>query len=312
MTAQTQRTETKEIVNLISGRISSALAVSLSTPGMAQRKRADADGEDGRMVGLSAGDGDLGLAVWGSYSHNWLANNWTATKSNTGLNSGIVGGDVRIRDNILAGLTVTNQASGATTKFNNGSIDSSGFTFTPYGAISFLDDRLVLDLMTGVGQNSTDTTRLSGLVRGSYSGEQWLLATHATYNVPVDNWTLSGKVGWASSYGWGDSYVESNGSINGAQVSRLGEISVGGRAAYTVGGFEPYLGLTFAYDPILSSTSTAAVPTTSKASRRELDGVLGLNWMATDRLTASAEAGYMFFRTNEENISVLASARYAF
>ncbi len=314
VSAQTQRTETKETINLISGRIASALTVSLRSLQPVKRTAADTEkskfSASGPIFGISAGEGEYSRAVWGSYSHSWVNNDWTLLKSRSTMHTGIFGGDIKIGDNALAGMAFSYQSNDGTTSFNNGSINSASYTFTPYGAISFNDNRFVLDLMTGFGGSDTDTSRNFGISKGKYGGQQWMLATHATFSQPSGPWLLSVKGGWTSSYGWSDTFTESDGTGNAAQVAQLGEISIGTRASYSFGAFEPYIGLTFAYDPILGPSTIAA--SGDNLSRKEVDAVIGFDWKATDRLTASAEVSNMFFRTNESNTTVVVAGRFAF
>jgi hypothetical protein len=313
---QSQRIESQQTVDLISRRISDALSPPRGA--FTATRQSDAggalqamDGHNG-ISGVSSGDGDYTNALWATYSHTWLANNWSALKSSTDLNTGVVGGDIKVGGNLLAGLTFTYQSSTGTTNFNDGTLDASTYTFVPYGAISFLDNQIVLDLMTGFGFSDSTSTRSRSVaaIDGSYGSDRWMLATHATFNHPVDNWNLSARLGWLMSYNWADQFTESNGTVNPTLVTRVGEISVGGHAGYTIDQFEPYVGLTYLYDVMLSPNSVGL--TGSTLGRDELDALIGLNWTATDRVNASVELSNGFLRTNEDNTTVVVAGRFVF
>ncbi len=255
---QSQRVQAQQAVNLIGARIADALLPNRRVSG--STKQSDAGGGvvamDGRngISGVSAGDDQYTNSLWASYSHSWVANNWNALKSQSDINTGVVGGDVKIQNNLLLGLTFTYQSNVGTTNFNDGTLDASSYTFVPYGAISFLDNQIVLDVMSGAGfsDSSTKRSRSVAAVSGSYGSDSWMFATHATYNLPVNNWNLSAKAGWLMTYNWADRFTESNGTVNPTQVTRLGEVSLAGRAGYTIDQFEPYTGLTYAHDVILA------------------------------------------------------------
>lgn len=310
---QTERALTQQTTDLIGRRIADALPVRAAK----SRQTADAgelsaiESKNG-ISGVSGGDGEYTKALWATYSHSWLANNWSGLKSRSDLNTGVVGGDVKFGSNLLTGLTFTYQSTSAITSYNDGLLDSSAYTFTPYLAYSLLDNKVVLDLMTGFGfsDSTASRSRSSGAISGSYGGDRWLLATHATYNAPVGNWDLSAKLGWSLSYDWSDKFTESNGVRNSAAVSRVGELSLGGKAGYTFEKFEPYLGLTFLYDPILGPNNSST--TGASLSKTELNAQLGINWTASDRLTASLEVSNAFLRKNEDNTTLVVAARYAF
>jgi hypothetical protein len=112
------------------------------------------------------------------------------------------------------------------------------------------------------------------------------------------------------SYNWADQFTESNGTVNPTLVTRVGEISVGGHAGYTIDQFEPYVGLTYLYDVMLSPNSVGL--TGSTLGRDELDALIGLNWTATDRVNASVELSNGFLRTNEDNTTVVVAGRFVF
>ncbi len=313
---QTERAQTQQVVDLVGRRIADAL----SPAGRGEKSAQHADAGETLSVldshhgisGVSAGDDELSKALWATYSHSWLSNDWSSLKSRTILNTGVVGGDVKFGGNILTGLTFTYQSSNAVTSFNDGLLDSSTYTFTPYAAIGFLDNMIVVDLMTGYGfgDSTSSRSRSTAQVDGSYSSDRWLVATHVTYTAPVTDWDISAKLGWSLSYDWSDAFTESNGTINGQQASRVGELSLGGRAGYVFYQVEPYLGLALLYDPILGPDNSGL--TGASLSRTELNAQLGAIWKANEHLNASVEISNGFLRSNENNTTLVVAGRYSF
>lgn len=313
----TNRSEMRETANLIGRRIASVM-----TPGLGKRATAKEQSQtndkvvasiNGPMVGLSSGDSDLTKGIWASYSHSWIRNDWTELKSRTHLNTGIVGADLKIHDKFLAGFSFayqnTNTVKSSVSDAGSGSLDSSNYTFVPYGAVELMDGRLVLDAMVGAGFGDTSSERLNA-VSGSFGSQRWMAATHATYTAPVDNWTFATRLGWLMSYDWNDGFTESNGTINSKQSMRIGELSIGERVGYTVGSFEPYGGIRYSYDFIL--TPDAVGNTGNRLDPNEIEGMIGINYSPTDRLTAGVELTNSFMRRNESNTTVVVSGRYSF
>ncbi len=310
---QTQREQSRENVNLVSGRISAALTI-----GLGSRQQAEATPQGNTIItGLSGGDGQNAASIWGTYSHSWLKNSWALLNSKTDLNTGLIGGDIKLSDNVLVGVAGTIQGADTANKAANGSLDAMTYSLTPYGAISFLNSRVVLDAMAGIGMSQTDSIRGRNTINatGNYKGDTWMAATHATYNHPIGNILLSGKLGWMSSHGHTNRFTESDNSVNRAKNTDIGELSFGTRASYTMGSFQPYLGLTYAYDPILrpaDPVSTAGFATTDNLSRQQLDGLIGVNWQPTEKATISAELSNMFLRNHESNTTAMVAGRYSF
>ena len=321
------RTQSQRLVQTIQRRIAASV-----TPRSGTFKKASLDGEHQQtsevtrghdFTGVSAGDESMRAGVWATYTHNWISNDWESAKSNGGLNTGIFGGDYRITDNAVVGLTVSYQNANIRTAFNDGVLNSDGYTFVPYAAVGLLDGRLVLDAMTGFGFGGTDVkyNRSVGAVKGNYDSTRWLLSTNATYNHPVDKLTLSGKLGWLSAYEWANGYTDSNNTTIGKQTSSLGELSIGGRAAYALDpAIEPYIGVTYMYDAILGPNGfsrTRAINLTSPTGnasldRNEIEGVVGINITPSDRITAGLEVSHGFLRQNEGNTAVAITARISF
>ncbi|CAK0745178.1 hypothetical protein WCLP8_1550001 [uncultured Gammaproteobacteria bacterium] len=138
-----------------------------------------------------------------------------------------------------------------------------------------------------------------------------MLSTNATYSYLIDNLNLSGKVGWMMAYDWSHAYTEDTGGHINKQVGRVGEVSIGGRAGYTIDAFEPFVGLTYAYDPILGSVVKIG-STGKELDRDEMQGLLGINWTPNERVTAGIEVSNSFFRERQNATILGINARVKF
>ncbi|MBI1209289.1 MAG: autotransporter domain-containing protein [Azospirillum sp.] len=316
---QVNRSAAQQTAALIGRRIAASLTPQFQR---SQRIGAVPDGSestvptafyDRGIAGLAAGDGVLTKGLWATYGHSWLTSDLSGLESKGTINTGVVGADVKLNDTLLAGLTLTYQSTGLDTKYNDGTFDSGGFSFIPYGALALLDGHLVLDAMTGYGFGDNDVERNRSTLlksKGSYHSDRWILSSNATYTWPIEHWTLSGKLGWLMSYEWAQSYTEDIGTRINGQVSRVGELSLGGKAAYSWDDVEPYVGLAYAYDPILGPSTVSA--TGQGLDRDEIQGLIGINWTPSERLTASIEGTRNFLREKQTTSTITGSLRLAF
>ncbi|MEI8395551.1 MAG: autotransporter outer membrane beta-barrel domain-containing protein [Rhodospirillaceae bacterium] len=325
VSAQVNRTATQMTVSMIERRISASLSPAFAAafrPGSADDKKkqklSDASGvrstyEDG-IAGISAGDSGYTKGLWATYSHGWVSNDWDAQKSNSELDTGIIGADIRINERFLAGLSLTYVRTNSNNTFEDGVSDANGFTVIPYAAMGLMDGKLVLDIMTGYGTGDTGGTRARSTNASrsySYDSDRWMLSTNATLNNTWNNFVFSEKLGWMMSYDWTGAYTDSASTAFAQQVTRIGEISLGARAGYTGWErFEPYAGVTLAIDPLNDPDNVGS--TGKRLDNKEVLGLIGLNWMPTERLTTGIEVTNSFFREKQNSTTIAINGRFAF
>ncbi|CAK0740213.1 exported hypothetical protein [Azospirillaceae bacterium] len=321
---QVNRTATQQTISMIERRISSSLAPQLLNSFGDKKKTQTSENNgapsynfDNGVLGLSSGNGEMTKGLWATYSHGWIRTDWDAIRSHGNIDTGVVGGDIKLNDNYLVGMTLTYQASNIMTGYNDGYLESRGVNFVPYVAVALMDGRIILDAMTGYGFGGSDIKRNRTLSRisGAYDSDRWMMSTNATYVQPIDRFTLSGKVGWMMAYEWGGAYTEDAGARIDSQVTRVGEVSIGGRAAYAVTDvFEPYLGATFNYDPILGPSKMSSVGGGADKSfdRKEVMALIGFNWTPVENVTTGLELTRSFFREKQSSTTAAASLRVLF
>ncbi|MEI8395552.1 MAG: autotransporter domain-containing protein, partial [Rhodospirillaceae bacterium] len=266
------------------------------------------------IAGLSAGDSGYTKGLWATYSHGWIGNDWDSLKSSSELNTGIIGADVRLDERFLVGLSLTYQTTNSILSFQDGLSDANGYTIIPYAALALMDGKLILDVMTGYGSGNTTGSRArssTAPVSYTFDNDRWMLSTNATLNNTWNDFVFSEKLGWMMSYDWSAAYNDSVGNLFAHQATRVGEVSLGFRAGYTGWeGFEPYLGATVAVDPIMAPDNVGT--TGDKLDNKEVMGLIGLNWMPTERLTTGIEVTNAFFREKQNATTIAINGRFAF
>ncbi|MEI8395707.1 MAG: autotransporter outer membrane beta-barrel domain-containing protein [Rhodospirillaceae bacterium] len=327
---QTSRAATQQTVSIIGSRITAILSPSRMAPSGGSGGGATPSGSSKKSTsvlpgatqstagaalvtsGYSAGDETLSRAAWVSYNHSWVRSDWDEIKSSSTIHTGVFGADMKLDDRFLVGLSGVVLSTGSNNSFNDGFADGKGYAIVPYGALSLLDGTVVIEAMTGFGQGSSDVRRNVSVFPISYKSDsdRWLASTAVTYNHALDKLSLSAKLGWMMAYEWTHGYTDSLGNAVGSQISRLGEASIGGRAAYTFDGLEPYFGVTVVYDPLLTPDGVGL--SGNRLDRKEVTGTLGFNWMPDDGIIAGMEASNGFFRERQGNTTVSASLRIAF
>lgn len=155
--------------------------------------------EDKGFVGLSGGDDVLKWGAWGNIAHSWLENSGSLSAYNGGLTTGLVGADYLIHDMLLAGVALSYESLGLTTKFNSGRLDTTGIAVSPYAGVRFLDGRIVLDALYSHAwlDSSSSRNRDVAEITGSYTGSRDAAAVNLTYNHVINDFTLSPGIGLA-------------------------------------------------------------------------------------------------------------------
>lgn len=263
-------------------------------------------GAIGSQTGLSAGDGVKNCGVWAMVGVSWLADFQTSSKFNGNLATGMIGFDYRPIDPLVVGLAAGYENLYLNTTYNSGWIKSEGLTVMPYASYA-LTEKLVADAAFGLTSSYYHTARFSYSegreVNGNYPSLRVLGTANLTYYQPVDNWLFSVKAGGILANEHRYYHVENNGQRNYASDTLLGQLLVGGKAGYRLGGFMPQIGLTYVYDYATEAP---------ERDRDELQGSAGINWRATDAVMVNVEAVNSFFRDNTQTTNLVGTLRVEF
>lgn len=261
----------------------------------------------GEQTGLSAGDeaARRRSGVWGMTAVNWLGSSQSGARFDGNLVTAMAGYDYRIIDPLVAGVSLAYQWVDLSTHYNQGYLKSGGLTVMPYVSYA-VTPNLVADAAFGLGFNNYNTSRVDVVaareVDGHYNSLRTLGSANVTYYYLTGNWTLSGKVGTILANDHQYYYVENNSTRHYGADTFLGELIVGGKAAYRYKMLTPQLGINYIYDYALQGGG----------DRDEVQGVVGLGLQATERLLFNVECSNSFFREYTRNTSLTGTVRFEF
>ncbi|WP_175577141.1 autotransporter outer membrane beta-barrel domain-containing protein [Desulfovibrio sp. DV] len=261
----------------------------------------------GEQTGLSAGDeaARRRCGVWGMTAVNWIGSSQSGASFDGNLVTAMTGFDYRILDPLVAGVALGYQWVDLTTHYNQGFLKSGGLTVMPYLSYS-LTPNLVADASFGLGFNNYNTARIdtaaSQEVNGHYNSLRSLGSANLTYYHLTGNWTLSAKAGTILANEYQYYYVENNATRHAPMNTFLGELIIGGKAAYRYKMFVPQIGINYLYDYALAGGG----------DRDEVQGVLALGVQASDRLLINFECANSFFREYTRNTSLTGAIRFEF
>ncbi len=243
------------------------------------------------------------LGVWTLTSGAWMSNTASSTRFSGNLFSLMGGADYRLREDLVVGTALGYEYLYLKTNFNAGKLYENGFTVMPYACYSVTPNTLI-DSSFGLTFASYDTRRNDGAADGSFNATRSVWSANVTQYYQLENWTFSGRVGHIYSNEYRPQYRESDNTLNKSMNIYLAEFQFAGRVGYTYQRFSPYVGATYLWD--------YAMRTPSSVDPDEVQGTLGLNVMATDRLMLNTELANSFFRDNTYNTRLSLTLRYAF
>ena len=231
----------------------------------------------------------------------WLANTGADTRFDGNLGNYMIGADYKPLEGLVVGVAGGFENGYLITKYNSGSITDQGFSVIPYASYKIFDTTTV-DVMGG--WTFVEYRNIRGDISGNQDALRSMVSASLNQYFQLDAWTLSAQLGHLYVNEHKDSYTESDGTQNGASGSYLGEWRVQGKAAYLWNSLQPYLGLSYLYDYTMSSAVGA--------DRDEIEGVLGLNYFYSDKLTFSLEGANSFDRNHAQNTRAMLNVRFSF
>lgn len=209
-----------------------------------------------RVQSQSAGDGfDYPWGLWATYSHTDSEDDFATTAYDSDSDSFMAGMDFQPWDNILTGVAIGYDTTEIQTNFNTGEEDLDSFTVVPYFAIHLTDYvgtgfDLSADGAIGFSFVDIDQFRTAGGARvtSSTDADRYFFSGNVNAGQYFGDFYLSGNTGILVSRENTEGFTESDGTVNADRRSDFGQISIGGRAAYQWGAFEPFASVTYNYE----------------------------------------------------------------
>ena len=150
------------------------------------------------------------------------------------------GGDYRFTDRIVAGVAVSFEDVDIDTRFNNGTIKTSGIGIAPY-AVFKLTDKITADINASYTVLEPDTARTNGAGTSNFDSERYTVAANLNFSHSVDKFVMGSSVGFLIINESQDSYTESNGTVVPQLDISIGQGRLSATVKYNDGTYRPFL-----------------------------------------------------------------------
>ncbi|WP_165792343.1 autotransporter outer membrane beta-barrel domain-containing protein [Thalassospira lohafexi] len=181
--------------------------------------------------GLAAGEEQRKTSVWANGSYTYVDDDKAGTEFDGDVKALNIGGDTRLTDDFLVGISLGYSKSDIDTTFNNGNYQEDAYTFAGYGLYEITND-LNFAAMIGHTWSSVDQDRQNGLTTSETDGETMFAATTLTQNFRFDRLGLQANVGYMWSDRDTDGYTESDANVVAATTAQTSQGRIGGGVSY--------------------------------------------------------------------------------
>jgi hypothetical protein len=255
-------------------------------------------------TGAAAAPGGKAWNAWFGYSRSDIAYEYNPMKSDGNVDVYLAGVDYTLKSDIVIGLAISVDRSDIDLKGTNfgvggGKMKGRGTTYSPYIGIP-LNKNWSADITAGWGQTDVDTKLAAGGgTQGKTEDDRTLFTAGLTYRQLFgadQKWMLTGRGGYIYVKDKLGAYTMTNGGgvVQSAQVT-VSQVRLGGQAAYNMGMFVPYAGLTYIYDFKESNVIGAANDTDG------MQGTLGIRFSAPSGLYGGLQYSSEFSRSQIKN-----------
>tara|TARA_R110002110_G_scaffold376568_2_gene586625 strand:- start:136588 stop:137880 length:1293 start_codon:yes stop_codon:yes gene_type:complete len=273
-----------------------------------------ANGFKSSQTGASAGGAEGKLALWVNGGYSTFDEDQAAIDADGDTWSIGVGGDWQFSERFIAGLALSGSMSDVNTTFNNGDIETTGYTISPYFVtILGKNKNLLLDGAFGYTSNDNDARRSFGAITSSYDSSSWFVSSNLTYIFNRGNFRVSPKVGILWLDNTTDGYTESGGLAVAESGSKLGRASAGARLDYTrYEKFTPFISFTGEYD--FETTDYSTFTGANRPSVEDKGATLGAGFSAqlSDKVTGDISGTTSLGRDKYQAYSLSGTLRFNF
>ncbi|HKK15441.1 MAG TPA: autotransporter outer membrane beta-barrel domain-containing protein [Gammaproteobacteria bacterium] len=260
-------------------------------------------------TGLNAGDGPIRYGAWASYSYSDYEDDFVTTAFDGHTHSGLIGFDFSPWDRTVFGVAFGYEDSDNDTSFNTGSEQTDGYTIAPYFA-ALLTDIWSIDASFGYSSLDIDQDRAGGTVTSSTDADRWFWSVNLNGLTTWNNWILSGRMGALWAKNTIDGFTESDATVVPETDSKLGQWSIAGEAAYSLGDWEPYARVTYEYDYSLSEV--VSFPVSPSNDRDNFLVGAGIRYFSINGLSGNLEYYKRLGREDFDEDTVSITLRYEF
>jgi len=271
---------------------------------------------NGFMIqGKAAGSGGMALGAWAGLSRTKTENDFASTAFEDRRVDFLVGIDTTLDNGALVGVAFGIQTGETETAFNSGEQDVTALTVAPYVGM-LLTDWLSFDATIGYSEVQIDQFRIApgtgAVITSDVDSMRAFAAVNLAATHSVGNLLLTGLGGLSWATQRDDAFRESGGLLVPAQSSSVGRFLLGGEAAYSAGGWEPYARAMVEHD--FSSDRVRFAPGVAQPENDDTDVLVsfGLRYFSADNLSAALEYSTLLGRRNLDEDTLSANVRWQF
>ncbi len=305
--AQTNAAITYSTVTLVSQRIGDFLVQ--ANPLSARPQSSSVD----YITGLAAGDEMQGISLWTNASYSTLENDHAPTAYDGDVTAVSIGGDMRLSDQLMLGLSLGYDVTDMETDANSGNSDTDGFSISPYIAYAITPEHSI-DVMLGYARSRTDQVRFQTGTRitGDSDTTRRFISANYNYSRWVGLWNLGANAGYVWSRSKRETFTESDNTVNRGTTTINGQFRLGVKAAYWLDGIMPYASLTYEEDIIYARTEVGAGQEQFANDANGFSIALGANIFGDGPLSGGFQVSTVRSRKDVESHTVSANLRYSF
>ena len=207
----------------------------------------------GDSSGAGSGASGGSESAWISTATNSQENTFSRTAFYGATHNLLAGFDLTRSGRYVLGVSVGNEASNYTTRFNTGDQRVRGYSVNPYFAY-LLSNTWSWDLILGHGRFDTRQSRALASLAGpvavdsDFSSKRSFAATNLANVSTWGDLKITGSLGYLGSRRQSDAYTESNGNAVDSAKQTARQWNVLGEAAYGRGNSEGFFGATYEHN----------------------------------------------------------------
>jgi hypothetical protein len=256
-------------------------------------------------TGAAAAPGGKAWNAWFGYSRSDIAYEYKPLESDGNVDVYLAGVDYTLKNNIVIGLAIAVDSSDIKLKGTSfgaagGKMDADGTTYTFYTGIP-INKNWSADLSAGWGKTEVTTKVFN--TKGEMDDDRSVFTGGLTYRQLFgagSKWMVTGRGGYIYVKDRLGSYTMSNGTFVPSGKVEVSQARIGGQAAYNMGTFVPYAGLSYIYD--FKEPNQAAIGGVKADNDRDgMQGTLGIRFSVPNGFYGGLQYSSEFSRSEIKN-----------